>query len=146
MPLSCLALTQTVFPRFWDHGVVCNSSSCVCISSSICPVAKNLPANAGVQEMGVWSLGRGDSSGVINGNLPQYFLPGTFHGHKELDMTKHTQTHTHTSFCRLDSTQMPPFLPNAACWSCWAHPGSSPSSSTSPSPQTLAAPFLIMSF
>ena len=107
MSLLCLALTQIVFLRFWDHGVVCNSSSFIHISSPICPVVKNLPANEGdARDVGLIPES-GRFPGVINGNLLQYFFPGTFHGqrslvgysprgHKELDMTKHVRAHTHT--------------------------------------------------
>ena len=106
MSLLCLALTQIVFLRFWDHGVVCNSSSFIHISSPICPVVKNLPVNEGDARDEGLIPESGRFPGVINGNLLQYFFPGTFHGQRSLvgstkswtwlSMCVHARTHTHT--------------------------------------------------
>ena len=70
-------------------------------TSQVVPVGKNLPASAGDTRDAVLISGSVRSPGEENGNLLQYFLPGKFHGqrnltgyspwgHKESDTTDHT--------------------------------------------------------
>ena len=64
-------------------------------------VVKNLPVNAGDARDTGSMPGLGTFPGVGKGNLPQYFLPGKFHGqrslvgyspwgHKELNAIEHS--------------------------------------------------------
>ena len=48
------------------------------------PVVKNPPANAGDAKGADSIPGSGRSPGVGNGNPLQYFLPGKFHGQRDL--------------------------------------------------------------